>query len=59
MTVDLTDVDILASAGVRVLFQFRDQLATHGHRLDITAADDTLAQQVLDLVGLPRGAPSD
>lgn len=54
VTVDLNDVDILASAGVRVLFQMRDQLATHGHELILIAADHTPAQQILDLVGLER-----
>jgi anti-sigma regulatory factor (Ser/Thr protein kinase)/anti-anti-sigma regulatory factor len=52
LDVDLTDVEILASAGVRAVFAARDQLAVHDHRLTIIAAAGSPADQVLALVGL-------
>jgi anti-anti-sigma factor len=54
MTLDLTNVDILASAGVRLLFRLRDQYATHGHDLLIHTTPSSVASDVLDLVGLPH-----
>lgn len=53
VAIDLTDVDVLASAGVRVLFGARDRLAANGHQLDLVAGDGCAARTVLDLVGLP------
>lgn len=53
LVVDLTGVDLLASAGVRVLLSMRERLAKYGHEIDLVAARDTPAQTVLDLVGLP------
>lgn len=52
LTVDLSDVDMLASAGVRVLFEVRDQLATHDSALSVLADAGSPAHTVLDLVGL-------
>ncbi|MBP2381703.1 SpoIIE family protein phosphatase [Brachybacterium sacelli] len=52
LVVDLTEVDLLASAGVRVLLSMRERLAMHGHRLDLISATGTPTQTVLDLVGL-------
>ncbi|HET8601810.1 MAG TPA: SpoIIE family protein phosphatase [Segeticoccus sp.] len=52
LTVDLTDVDLLASAGVHVLFDLRDRLAAHGNPLTLVTGTGTPAQDVLALVGL-------
>lgn len=52
--IDLNHVDMLASAGVSVLFALQDQLAIHGHPLAPIADDETPAAHVLDLVGLAR-----
>ncbi len=52
LVVDLTDVYMLGSAGVRALFGARDQHATHDQPLTIMATPDSVAAQVLDLVGL-------
>ncbi|WP_442901991.1 STAS domain-containing protein [Geodermatophilus sp. FMUSA9-8] len=58
LLVDLTAVEILANAGVRVLFEYRDRFATTGHPPTLVAAAGSPAQRVLDLVGLDhqRGA---
>ncbi len=53
LTVDLTEVTHLASAGVQVLHQARDQLATHGQELALLAPLGCPAQAVLALVHLP------
>jgi anti-anti-sigma factor len=53
LTVDLADVTHLASAGVRVLFDVRDQLAAHGQTLTVLAPAGSQARAVLDLVHLP------
>ncbi len=53
MTVDLTSVTLLASAGVQVLHQMREQLAAHGHALVLVAPPGGTARAVLDLVRLP------
>lgn len=58
LTVDLTGVDVLTSAGVSVLFHARDRHATHGHPLDLVADHDSLVAQVLDLVGLSHRHPA-
>jgi anti-anti-sigma regulatory factor len=50
--VDLSGVDLLASAAVRVLFAARDEHRTHGNRLTIVVVQGSPAEQVLDLVGL-------
>jgi anti-anti-sigma factor len=52
IVLDLSEVDILASAAVRVLFRVRDELAAQGHRLRLHAAPNTPADHVLTLVGL-------
>lgn len=52
LTVDLTAVPVLASAGVSALFSARDQHTTHGHALTLVAASGTPARRVLELVGL-------
>ena len=52
VVVDMSEAEVLASAGVRVLFLARDAHAVHGHLLRIIARPGSPAQQVLDLVGL-------
>ncbi|MFC7375714.1 SpoIIE family protein phosphatase [Brachybacterium sp. GCM10030268] len=52
LTVDLTAVEFLARAGVRVLLEMRERLVAYGHELDLLASEDTPVQEVLDLAGL-------
>jgi anti-anti-sigma factor len=54
LAVDLSQVTILASAGVRVLYQVAAQLAAHGQELSLIAEPGSPAAAVLDLAGLPR-----
>lgn len=51
LTVDLSAVELLGSAGVRVLFEMRDAFAAHGTRLSLLASPGP-ARDVLELVGL-------
>ncbi len=53
LTVDLSAVTLLASAGVQALHLMRDQLAHHGSRLTLVAPAGSTARSVLDLVQLP------
>ena len=53
LTVDLTAVTMLTSAGVRELFATAAQLSVHRHNLTLVASADSPAAMVLDLVGLP------
>ncbi|MGY1650106.1 SpoIIE family protein phosphatase [Geodermatophilus sp. SYSU D01119] len=53
LTVDLSAVTLLASAGVQVLHRMRDLLAGHGRELVLLAPPGSAARAVLDLVGLP------
>ncbi len=52
VTVDLTGVTLLASAGVQALHRLTDQLAGHGRRLTLVAPPGTAARAVLDMVHL-------
>lgn len=52
LTVDLSGVDLLASAAVRVLFDLRDRMAVHDLAPTLVAPRGTPAASVLDLVGL-------
>ncbi|XGX77323.1 hypothetical protein LQK93_00092 [Terrabacter sp. BE26] len=56
LVLDLTRVDVLASAGVNAIFSALSEHATHRHQLHIVAAAGTVPAQVLDLVGLPYTA---
>jgi anti-anti-sigma factor len=56
LTVNLTGVTILASAGVRVLYDVRDQLAAHGNTLTLVTVPYSAAAAVLDVVRLPSTA---
>jgi anti-anti-sigma factor len=54
LTVDLTGVTHLASAGVRALYQVQEQLAAHQQDLTLVAAPGSSAGIVLELVRLPH-----
>ena len=54
LTVDLTGVTHLASAGVRALYQVRERLAAHQQDLTLVAAPGSSAGIVLELVRLPH-----
>jgi serine phosphatase RsbU (regulator of sigma subunit)/anti-sigma regulatory factor (Ser/Thr protein kinase)/ABC-type transporter Mla MlaB component len=54
LTVDLTGVTHLASAGVRALYQVQEQLAAHQQDLTLVAAPGSSAGVVLELVRLPH-----
>ncbi|RBY77976.1 hypothetical protein DQ239_09725 [Blastococcus sp. TF02-09] len=53
LTVDLTEVTHLASAGVQVLHRMRDQLGAQQQHLRLLAPPGSPAHAVLDLVRLP------
>lgn len=53
LAVDLTGLTRLSGAGIRVLFQVRDQLAAHGQDLNLVAEPGSPASAALDLARLP------
>jgi anti-anti-sigma regulatory factor len=54
LVADLTGVTQLVSAGVRALYQVREQLAAHQQDLTLVAAPGSSAHVVLALVRLPH-----
>ncbi|WP_212612818.1 SpoIIE family protein phosphatase [Pseudonocardia hierapolitana] len=52
LTIDLTGVSHLASAGVQLLYQLAEQMAADGCRLRLIAPTGTAAHQVLTLTAL-------
>jgi anti-anti-sigma factor len=52
LTIDLTGVNHLASAGVQLLYQLAEQMAADGTRLRLIAPTGTAAHQVLTLTAL-------
>ncbi len=56
LTVDLTGVTQLASAGVSALYQLSRQLKLHQHSLSLIATPGSAVDAVLELVRLPRAA---
>jgi anti-anti-sigma factor len=52
LTIDLTGVSHLASAGVQLLYQLAEQMAGDGSRLRLIAPSGTAAHQVLTLTAL-------
>jgi anti-sigma regulatory factor (Ser/Thr protein kinase)/anti-anti-sigma regulatory factor len=54
LTVDLTGVTQLASAGVSALYQLSRQLKLHQHTLSLVATPGSAVDAVLELVRLPR-----
>jgi anti-anti-sigma factor len=53
LSVDLTDVDFLPSLGVGVLAVAMRTADENGTTIDLVAAPGTVAQQVLNICGLP------
>ena len=54
VTVDLTDVGFVDSAGLRALLRLQDRLQAQGHELHLEAVDDRL-HRLLEITGLaPR-----
>ena len=56
--VDLSDVSLLASCGVQVLFDALTRADEQGVSLQLVAAPGSVAQHVLELVGLPYDKPA-
>ncbi|WP_233491218.1 STAS domain-containing protein [Blastococcus sp. TBT05-19] len=54
LTVDLTEVTLLASAGVQVLHRMRDQFIGQRQQLSLLAPSGSPAHAVLELVQLPH-----
>jgi len=57
LSVDLSDVDFLPSAGVGVLAVALRNASEQGSTLELIAAKGTIAQQVLNICGLPYRQP--
>ena len=55
LTVDLSQVNFLASAGVHALYQVSAQLTAHQQALTFRASADSGVQAVLQLTGLAQG----
>ena len=58
LTVDLSRVSYLGSAGVRALYQVRQQLAVYQQPLTLLATTGSPAQVALTLAQLPHSAPA-
>jgi anti-anti-sigma factor len=56
LTVDLTNVSYLASAGIRALYQVRQQLSAHRQNLRLLAVPGSSAALILDQAQLPYSA---
>ncbi len=56
VVIDLTGLQVLASAGVRALFTHQHALDVHGNELRLVADPGGVAAEVLDLVGLEHDA---
>lgn len=56
LTVDLTDVTNLASAGIRALYRVREQLAAHRQDLTLIAVPGSSVALILELAHLPHAA---
>jgi anti-anti-sigma factor len=56
LTVDLTNVSYLASAGIRVLYQVRQQLSAHRQELRLLAVPGSSVALILDQANLPYAA---
>jgi anti-anti-sigma factor len=56
LTVDLTNVTYLASAGIRALYQVKRQLSAHRQNLALLAAPGSSVALILELVHLPHTA---
>ncbi len=58
LTVDLTEVGQLASAGVRALFEVREQVLANRREMVIVAEPGSSAAVVLELVSLAYRHPT-
>ncbi len=56
LTLDLTNVSYLASAGIRALYQVRQQLSAHRQNLRLLALPGSSAALILDQAQLPYAA---
>ena len=56
LTVDLTNVTYLTSAGIRALYRVREQLAAHRQDLTLIAAPGSSVGLILELAQLPLAA---
>jgi anti-anti-sigma factor len=56
LTVDLTNVTSLASAGIRALYRVREQLAAHRQDLKLIAVPGSSVALILELAHLPHAA---
>ena len=54
LVVDLSDVDFLPSMGVGVLAVASRTADEHGSKIELVAVKGTIAQQVLNICGLPH-----
>jgi anti-anti-sigma factor len=54
LVVDLSDVDFLPSMGVGVLAVASRIAGEHGSKIELVAVKGTIAQQVLNICGLPH-----
>jgi anti-anti-sigma factor len=57
LTVDLTNVSYLASAGIRALYQVRQQLSAHRQNLRLLAVPGSSVALILDQAHLPHLSP--
>jgi anti-anti-sigma factor len=58
LTVDLTNVSYLASAGIRALYQVRQQLSAHRQNLRLLAVPGSSVALILDQAYLPHLSPT-
>jgi anti-anti-sigma factor len=58
LTVDLTNVSYLASAGIRALYQVRQQLSAHRQNLRLLAVPGSSVALILDQAYLPYLSPT-
>ncbi len=58
LTVDLTNVSYLASAGIRALYEVRQQLSAHRQNLRLLAVPGSSVALILDQAHLPHLSPN-
>lgn len=52
LVLDLSEVDYLDSAGIHMMHRLREELRTHGQRLALVIAPDSLIHDTLRLAGV-------
>jgi anti-anti-sigma factor len=50
LVLDLTDVEYLDSAGIRVIYELREDLATRGQEMRLVVPEGSLVSRTLELV---------